>query len=166
MKGVELGLCQWNDEHLWYGGTIWIPEDEGLRTTLISQCHDNLLARHGGTVQPTELVSRQYYWPKMRETIKRYVKKCDTCEESKSVRHAAYGLLQSNEVADQPWRSIAMAFITDLPKSDECDTILVVIDRRTKMNYFIQCKTGAGCTQFAMLFMQNIRPVLPQDCWK
>ena len=66
MRGVALGLCQWKDEHRWYGGKIWIPEDEALSTTLISQCHDNLRGGHGGTAKTTKLISRQYYWPKMR----------------------------------------------------------------------------------------------------
>ena len=70
MKGVALGLCQWKDEHLSQGGKIWIPEDEGLRTILISQYQDNSLAGHRGTATTTILVSRQYYWPKMRKTIK------------------------------------------------------------------------------------------------
>ena len=35
MKGVALGLCQWKDEHLWYQGKIWIPNDVGLKTSLI-----------------------------------------------------------------------------------------------------------------------------------
>ena len=58
MKGVTLGMCQWKDEHLWYGEKVWIPEDEGLRTTIISQCHDSSLAGHGGTAKTTEQVSR------------------------------------------------------------------------------------------------------------
>ena len=77
MKEIALELCQWKDGHLWYGEKIWIQEDEGLRTTIKSQCQDNSLAGHGGTAKTTEVVSRQYYWPKMRETIKRYVKNCD-----------------------------------------------------------------------------------------
>ena len=60
MKGIALGLCQWKEGHLWYGEKIWIPKDEGLRTTIISQCHDNSLAGHGGTAKTTALVSRQY----------------------------------------------------------------------------------------------------------
>ena len=137
MKEIALGLCQWKDGHLLYGDKRWIPEDEGLRTTIISQCHDNSLAGHGGIAKTTELVSRQYYWPKMRETIKRYVKNYDTCQRSKAVQHAPYELLQRNEVPDQPWRSIAMNFITDLLESDRYDIILVVIDRLTKISHFI-----------------------------
>ena len=156
MKGIALGLCEWKDEHLRYEGKIWIPEDEGLRTTIIARCHDNSLAGHGGIAKTTELITRQYYWPKMRKTIKRYIKNCDTCQRSKAIRHAPYGLLQPNEVPDQPWRSIAMDFITDLPNSNGYDTILVVIDRLTKMSHFIPCRKDLDAWQFATLFMQNI----------
>ena len=149
-------MCQWKDEHLSYGEKIWIPEDEGVRTTIISQCLDSSLAGHGGTAKTTELVSWQYYWPKMRETIKRYVKNSETCQQSKAVWHALYGLLQPNEVPDQPWRSIAIDFITDLPESDGYDTILVVIDRLTKMSHFISCKKDLDARQFTTLFMQHI----------
>ena len=92
----------------------------------------------------------------MRETIKRYVKNYDTCQRSKAIRHALYGLLQPDEVQDQPWRSIAMDFITDLPESDGYDTILVVIDRLTKMSHFISCKKDLDARQFTTLFMQHI----------
>ena len=92
----------------------------------------------------------------MRETIKRYVKNCDRCQQSKAVRHALYGLLQLNEVPDEPWRSIAMDFITDLPESDGYDTILVVINRLTKMSYFISCKKNLVAGQFTTRFMQHI----------
>jgi len=37
MKGMALGLCQWKDDLLWYQGKIWIPKDEGIRTTLIAK---------------------------------------------------------------------------------------------------------------------------------
>ena len=156
MKEIVLGLCQWKDGPLWYRKKIWIPKDEGLRTTIISQCHDNSLAGPGGRAKTTELVSQHYNWPKMRETIKRYVKNCDTCQRSKEVRHGRYGLLQPNEVPDQPWRSIAMDFITDLPDSDGYDTILVVIDHLTKMSLFISCKKDLDALQFTTLFMQHI----------
>ena len=92
----------------------------------------------------------------MRETIKQYVKNCDICQLSKVVLHAPYGMLQSNEVPDQPWKSIAMDFITDLPTSDRYDTVLVVIDLLTKMRHFIPCKKSLDARQFATLFLREI----------
>ena len=88
--------------------------------------------------------------------IKRYVKNCDICQGSKVVRHAPYGILQSNKVPDQPWKSIAMDLIKDLPTSDGYDTVLVVIDRLTKMSHFIPCNESLDARQFATLFLKEI----------
>jgi len=46
--------------------------------------------------------------------------------------------------------------ITSLPKSDSYDTILVVIDRLTKMSNFIPCSKDLDARQFANLFMTEI----------
>jgi len=73
IKGIVPGLCQWRDDLLWYQGRIWIPNDEGIRTTLITKHHDIPQARHGGTAKTTELISRRYYWPKIREDIKQFI---------------------------------------------------------------------------------------------
>ena len=59
MKGVVLELCQWRDEHLWYQGKIWIPNDEGLKTRLIRKCRDDPRAGHGGIAKTTERVRQQ-----------------------------------------------------------------------------------------------------------
>src|ERR1700710_88853 len=101
----------------------------------------------------------------MRETIKQYVKNCDTCQRTKVVRHAPYGLLQPNEAPDRPWKSIAMDFITDLPESGGYDAILVVIDQLTKMSHFIPCRKDTNAREFASIFLKEIFRLhgLPQD---
>jgi len=165
MKGIALGLSQWKVGLLWYQGKIWIPNEEGIRTSLIAKHHEPRQVGHGETAKTTELISRLYYWPKIRKYIKGFMKDCDTCERTQVVRHAPYGLLQSNEAPDRPWESIAMDFITDLPKSDGYDTILVVIDRRTKMSHFIPCSKDVDVRQFANLFTKEIVRLhrLPHD---
>src|ERR1700709_906546 len=91
MKGVALGRCQWEEGSMRYQGKIWIPEDDKLRTDIIRRNHDSMSAGHGGTAKTTELISRRYFWPGMRETIKRYVKNCDTCQRTKVIRPGPYG---------------------------------------------------------------------------
>jgi len=49
-----------------------------------------------------------------------------------------------------------MDFITDLPKSEGYDTIVVVIDQLTKMTHFIACSKDLDARQFANLFMKEI----------
>jgi len=58
-----------------------------------------------------------------------------------------------------------MDFITDLPKSGGYDTILVVIDRLTKISHFIPCSKDLDPRQFANLFMKVLFRLhgLPHD---
>ena len=155
MKGVALGLCHWKEEYLWHQGKIWVPNQEGIRINLIRQHQDILQAGHGGRAKMTELLQRKYYWPHMRDTIKQNVKNCDICQRIKEVRHAPYGLMKPNEVPDRPWKSISMDFITDLPKSEGNDAILIVIDRLTKMAHFLPCTKEMNARQFSELFMRK-----------
>ena len=64
--------------------------------------------------------------------------------------------MKPNQVPDRPWKSIYMDFITDLPKSDMADAILVVIDRFTKMAHFIACNKDINARQFSDLFVREI----------
>src|SRR5207302_8428680 len=101
----------------------------------------------------------------MQETIKSYIRNCDTCQQTKVVRHAPYGPLQPNEIPSKPWKSISMDFITDLPKSAGQDAILVVINRLTKMSHFILCRKDINVKQFALVFLKEIFRLhgLPRD---
>jgi len=58
-----------------------------------------------------------------------------------------------------------MHFITDWPKSEGYDTILVVIDRLTKISHFIPYSKDLDAWQFATLFMKKIVRLhgLPHD---
>jgi len=94
MKGIALGIYQWKDGLLWYQGKIWIPNEDGIQTNLIIKHQEPPQAEHGGTAKSTELLSRRYYWPKIKEDIKRFMKNCNTCQRTKVVQHALYGLLQ------------------------------------------------------------------------
>jgi transposase InsO family protein len=84
-----------------------------------------------------KLVSRTYCWPKMNKLLREYVKSCDTCVRSKAPRHRPFGLLRPLPIPSRPWGSIAMDFITDLPTVK--NSILVVVNRLTKMAHFTPC---------------------------
>ena len=101
----------------------------------------------------------------MSDTIKQDVKNCDICQRTKVVRHASYGIMKPNEAPDRPWKSISMDFITDLPKSEGNDAILIVIDRLRKMAHFLPCTKEIDTWQFSELFMRQIFRLhgLPKD---
>jgi len=64
--------------------------------------------------------------------------------------------MKPNEAPDRRWKWISMDFITDLPKSEEDDGILIVIDRLTKIAHFLPCTKEMDARQFSELFKMEI----------
>jgi hypothetical protein len=56
----------------------------------------------------------------------------------------------------QPWSSVSMDFITDLPSSRNFDAIFVIIDQLTKMAHFVPCKKTITKEETTRLFVDNV----------
>jgi len=69
---------------------------------------------------------------------------------SKSPRHAKYGLLQALEVAYAAWSSISTDFISQLPESQGKTQIMVVVDRFRKMAHLIGLHEKATAKDFGI----------------
>ena len=77
----------------------------------------------------------------LRHDVDDYVKGCDVCLASKTVRHKPYDNLQSLPVPTHRWKDLSMDFVTGLPistdwKGDNYDSILVIVNRLTKMVHY------------------------------
>ena len=73
--------------------------------------------------------------------VEDYVKGCDVYLTSKAVQHKPYGDLQSLPVSTYRWKDLSMDFVSGLPvltdwKGDSYDSILVIVDRLTKMVHY------------------------------
>ena len=127
------------DGVLYHQGLPFIAEV--IRTEIISQHHDDPLAGHFGIDKTKDLIGRKYYWPSLQKDIEAHVKGCDVCLGSKAVRHKSYGDLQSLPTPTHRWKDLSMDFVTGLPistdwKGDNYNSILVIVDRLTKMVYY------------------------------
>jgi hypothetical protein len=144
----------WSEGLLLYRSLIYVPPS--LRLELLIQHHDDTLAGHFGQAKTLELMSRNYYFPGMRLYINNYIETCDICARGKTTRHPKHGELAPLPVPDAPWRGITCDFITDLPTSEGHDSILVFVDRLTKMAHYIPCQKTTDAPGFARLFLKNI----------
>ena len=102
-------------------------------TELISWHHNNILAAYFVVDKTRELVGRKYYWPSLRKDVEFYVKGCDVCLTSKTVRHKPYGDLQFLLSPTHQWKDFRMDFVTGLPlsadwKGNNYDSILVIVN--------------------------------------
>ena len=133
-----------------------IPLDQEIRKEILESEHDHPTAGHFGQKKTIELITRNFYWPKMEETINEYVRTCDACQRNKSRRHARYGLLEPLDVPYAPWKSISVDFIVALPESEGKMQIMVVVDRFTKMAHLMGLNTEATATDIANKFVSKI----------
>ena len=127
------------DGVLHHQGLPFVPE--AIRIELISRHHDDPLAGHFGIEKTRELLAWKYYWPTLRHDVKAYVKGCDVCLASKTVRHKPYGDLQSLPVPTHRWKDLSIDFVTGLPistnwKRDSYNSILVIVDWLIKMLHY------------------------------
>jgi len=137
-------------------GKVYVPKDDKLRAEIIRLYHDMSVGEHGGQWKTTELVTRNFWWLGISREVKQYMEGCDMCQRNKNCMQAPTGKLMLNSIPEKPWSHISADFITKLPLAQGYDSILVVVDRLTKMAHFIPTteKTTAG--GLARLFRDNV----------
>ena len=147
------------DGVLHHQGLPFVPEV--IRTELISRHHDDPLAGHFGIDKTRELIGRKYYWPSLRKDVEAYVKGCDVCLASKAVRHKPYGDLQALPVPTHRWKDLSMDFVIGLPvstdwKGESYDSILVIVDRLTKMVHYEPVKVTIDAPGLAEVILDVV----------
>src|SRR5258705_13717005 len=93
----------------------YIPNKGTLWLHTIHDHHDHPTAGHFGETKTTELICCNYHWPGMRCMVGDYVRSCTSCTHTKATCHKPYGLLKQLPIPGQPWESISMDFIKQLP---------------------------------------------------
>ena len=143
-QGIGLDNCRVLNGVLWKDDRLWVPNS--MVTQLIREAHDLPASGHPGMNRTLDLLRRSYCWPKMRTTIKRYIRNCYVCRRSKAPRDRINGLLKPLPIPEQRWLDISMDFVTGVPQSDGNNAILTVIDRLSKERHYIPCWSGDGGT--------------------
>jgi Integrase zinc binding domain/Chromo (CHRromatin Organisation MOdifier) domain/Integrase core domain len=149
------GFSLTEDRILTFNQLIHVPESGNLRIEIMKQVHDT--SGHFGEAKTFELLSRNYWWKKVREYVKDYIGSCDICQRNKVSRRKPGGLLNPLPIPTSPWKSISWDFIVDLPTSTAGnDSILVVVDRLTKEAHFIPCTKTITAPHLATLYLQEV----------
>lgn len=111
---------------------IWVPNYEPLRTAIMQKTHDSSLAGHPGRDTMIGILLRRWFWPKMRESVRRFVRNCDVCGRMTVWREAKAGFLKSLPIPERIGTELTIDFITDLPLSQGCTNVMVITDRLSK----------------------------------
>ncbi|GBG78118.1 hypothetical protein CBR_g26055 [Chara braunii] len=115
---------------------LCIPQDQWLRTLLLSECHD---ARgHFGFLKSYAALSQRFFWKEIQSEMLRYVDTCELCQRNKVQRKPPLGLLKPLPIPDGPAQSVSIDF-TDLGKTTPrgMRQVMVCVDRFSKYAEFI-----------------------------
>ena len=144
------------DDLIFRDGLIYIPNENELKLQVLRSCHDSPISGHLGQDKTLELVSRNYFWPRMWQYINKYIQSCDTCAQNKMPHHKPHGLLHPLWIPPSAWSSVSMDFIMELPPSNGFNTILICVDWLTKMAHFCPTTTNVTAEDTARLYLQYI----------
>jgi hypothetical protein len=111
---------------------------------------------HFGVKKIEHVRAAQFFWPKMRCDVERYVSRCTTCNKAKS-RLNPQSLYMPLPVPSVPWEDISMDFVSGLPRTKRGrDSIFVVVDRFSKMAHFITYHKSDNASHVADLFFTEV----------
>jgi Integrase zinc binding domain len=109
----DLRWMQTNDGFLQHDSCIYNHKAADLWLQVLQYKHDHVLLGHFGQNKTLALIRREYIWSALRSFVN--FKSWTTCLHSKSQRHRPYGTLQQLPIPEQPWSSISMDYIEQLP---------------------------------------------------
>ena len=82
---------------------------------------------------------------------------CSVCQMEKSDHTIAKGKLQPTQIPETKWSEISIDFVTDLPTSaNNKDTILVTVDKATRMVQPAPCRKNITATGTAQLLWKSV----------
>jgi RNase H-like domain found in reverse transcriptase/Reverse transcriptase (RNA-dependent DNA polymerase)/Integrase zinc binding domain/Chromo (CHRromatin Organisation MOdifier) domain/Integrase core domain len=137
-------------------GLVYVPNNDSIKLKILKSRHDSVTAGHPGQAKTLELVTRDYFWPNMRQFVNKYTRSCDTCSRTKVPKHKPHGPLHPLPVPPKAWSSVSMDFIVELPESDGFNAVYVCVDRFTKMAHFIATTTNVSAEEAAKLYLRHV----------
>nr|GEY27436.1 transposon Ty3-I Gag-Pol polyprotein [Tanacetum cinerariifolium] len=114
------------------------------------------LSRHLGLEKTVQILRTHFFWPKMHRDVEHFIKRCLPCHRAKS-QSSLHGLYMPLPVPVAPWEDVSLDFITGLLRTQrQKDSVMVVVDRFSKMSHFVACHTTNDAVQIANLYFREI----------
>ncbi|MBW0540201.1 hypothetical protein O181_079916 [Austropuccinia psidii MF-1] len=92
----------------------------------------------------------------MTQFIADYVSSFQHCSRNKNIHHNNFLFLNPLPTSNGPWICLSMDFITQLPLSNSFDSILIIVDRFSKMVIFAPTMSSITSLDLSHVLIKNI----------
>jgi len=158
---ITLKLEDWclEDSLLFFKNRCFIPANEDLRQNITTRYHDSLSGGHPRHLKTLELICQNYWWPGMTVFVKNYIAGYAICQQMKVNMHpsAPSLFLIKTQTNTLPFSQVTCDFITDLPKYNGFDFLMVVVNHRSLKGVIsIPCNKTIDATQTAQNYIDHV----------
>ena len=120
---------------------IHVSDESELKKLILRYFHVNPYSVHPRYQKILTIVKTLYYWPNLRKEVEEFTARCLDSQKVKEECKHPIGLLQPIMILEWKWEVISMDFITGLLRtSKQHDSIMVVVDRLSKLTHLIAVK--------------------------
>ena len=77
---------------------IYIPNSKKLKKKILQENHDSVDVGHSKQQKMLELIKQNYWWPGLKEDIKKYMQGCFKCQQNKVQHQKKSGELHPLEI--------------------------------------------------------------------
>lgn len=143
------------DGFLFKGNKLCVPKSS-IQELLVKEAHAGGIAGHFGIDKTLAVLQEHFYWPKMIKHVQHLIKRCTLCKMAKS-RQQNKGLYIPLPIPNAPWEDVSMDFVIGLPRTQRNhDSVMVVVDRFSKMAHFVPCNKTNDAVKIAELYFKEI----------
>ncbi|MBW0567393.1 hypothetical protein O181_107108 [Austropuccinia psidii MF-1] len=135
---------------------VVVPNDPTIQLSILQKFDDSPLAEYPGQEKTLKPVKQDFHLSGVTQFIKNYFSSCQQCSRNKNIHHKKFGLLKPLPIPNGPLICLSMDLITQLPLSNSFDSILVIVDRFSKMAVFVPTMSSITSLYLAHLFIKNI----------
>jgi Integrase zinc binding domain len=128
----------------------------GRRMIEIIIDHAHQTVGHYSQLKTSNYIRRAYWWLSMATDTELFCTSCTKCQMNTTSTQLPKGLLHSLPTPDRPWQSIGIDFMGPLPKSNDCDYLMVLIDRLMSQGHLVPTTTTVTAKGIAWLFLKEI----------
>jgi len=154
----EDGLTWEEDGVVYMEGRIYVPNNKKIKEEILKENHDLADVEYPEQHRILELLKRMYWWPGLKEDIKKYIQGCFKCQQNKVQYQRKAGELYPLEIPKGPWQEISIDIIRPLLKSNGMDAIVVIVNQFTKI-----IRLKATITNISS---EGIAKIYKDDIWK